>query len=570
MILGLLILAVALFISAVAAFYSIAGLAAIFAAAVTPIIIMGLALEIGKIAATVWLHKYWKRVALQFKLYLVPAILVLMIITSMGIFGFLSKAHMDQSVPTGDVIAKVTILDEKIGTERANIDSIKKALAQMDSQVDQILSRTTDDRGATKAAQLRKRQYSERTSLQADIAKAQQTIATLQEERAPIAAQVRKVEAEVGPIRYIAALIYGDNPDSNLLERAVRWVIILLVFVFDPLAIVLILAADQTFVWAKEDKQKKKDDEPEAGPEITVIEEIVDEEITVIEEIVDEEITVIEEIVDEEITVIEEIVDEEITVIEEIVDEEIVEATTSQLFDTEEEFFEAGKEHAFEIDKLAYLTTPWAWMKNSEGPIGLVPTQEINITTSEVFTDKPSDEAQIEDSVTDSAKQDLDNAIGLIAEMQARLDILQAENDSTHEELEQIKSTVITDHLGNPINVVFPQKQLKLEQVTSPDLSINAETTNVNAVAGFGIVFPKEPAKGDLYLRVDYLPNKLHKWNGIKWIEVDKAATDRYSYDEEYIKHLIARLATGEYDPELLSVIEQEQIQRYINENTET
>jgi hypothetical protein len=548
MILGLLILAVALFISAVAAFYSIAGLAAIFAAAVTPIIIMGLALEIGKIAATVWLHKYWKRVALQFKLYLVPAILVLMIITSMGIFGFLSKAHMDQSVPTGDVIAKVTILDEKIGTERANIDSIKKALAQMDSQVDQILSRTTDDRGATKAAQLRKRQYSERTSLQADIAKAQQTIATLQEERAPIAAQVRKVEAEVGPIRYIAALIYGDNPDSNLLERAVRWVIILLVFVFDPLAIVLILAADQTFVWAKEDKQKKKDDEPEAGPEITVIEEIVDEEITVIEEIVDEEITVIEE----------------------IVDEEIVEATTSQLFDTEEEFFEAGKEHAFEIDKLAYLTTPWAWMKNSEGPIGLVPTQEINITTSEVFTDKPSDEAQIEDSVTDSAKQDLDNAIGLIAEMQARLDILQAENDSTHEELEQIKSTVITDHLGNPINVVFPQKQLKLEQVTSPDLSINAETTNVNAVAGFGIVFPKEPAKGDLYLRVDYLPNKLHKWNGIKWIEVDKAATDRYSYDEEYIKHLIARLATGEYDPELLSVIEQEQIQRYINENTET
>jgi hypothetical protein len=526
MILGLLILAVALFISAVAAFYSIAGLAAIFAAAVTPIIIMGLALEIGKIAATVWLHKYWKRVALQFKLYLVPAILVLMIITSMGIFGFLSKAHMDQSVPTGDVIAKVTILDEKIGTERANIDSIKKALAQMDSQVDQILSRTTDDRGATKAAQLRKRQYSERTSLQADIAKAQQTIATLQEERAPIAAQVRKVEAEVGPIRYIAALIYGDNPDSNLLERAVRWVIILLVFVFDPLAIVLILAADQTFVWAKEDKQKKKDDEPEAGPEITVIEEIVDEEI--------------------------------------------VEATTSQLFDTEEEFFEAGKEHAFEIDKLAYLTTPWAWMKNSEGPIGLVPTQEINITTSEVFTDKPSDEAQIEDSVTDSAKQDLDNAIGLIAEMQARLDILQAENDSTHEELEQIKSTVITDHLGNPINVVFPQKQLKLEQVTSPDLSINAETTNVNAVAGFGIVFPKEPAKGDLYLRVDYLPNKLHKWNGIKWIEVDKAATDRYSYDEEYIKHLIARLATGEYDPELLSVIEQEQIQRYINENTET
>jgi hypothetical protein len=555
MIFGLLILAVALFISAVAAFYSIAGLSAIFAAAVTPIIIMGLALEIGKIAATVWLHKYWHRVAVQFKLYLVPAILVLMLITSMGIFGFLSKAHMDQTVPAGDVAAQVTILDEKIATERANIDANKKALTQMDSQVDQILGRTTDDKGATKAAQLRKSQSKERKSLQNDISASQKAIATIQAERAPIAAEVRKVEAEVGPIKYIAALIYGDNPDSNLLERAVRWVIILLVFVFDPLAIVLILAADQTFIWAKEDKQKKKEeDEPayetDDGP-------LTEEEINTINVTAGKEDVVM----------------------------------TERLFDTEEEFFEAGKEvahkldnaepeswseiiaqkmeHAKELDKHAYLTSPWTWMKNTDGPQGYVPTAKEEIITSNISPDELYDFID-EGRTEDSAKQDLDNAISLIAEMQTKLDTLQIEHDAKHEELEQIKSTVITDHLGNPINVVFPNMHPKLEQVTAPDLSINAEITGNSVNAGFGTTFPKTPVKGDLYLRVDYLPSKLYKWNDIKWIEVDKTTTDIYSYDLAYIQHLVAKLASGEYDPEQLTLAEQEQIRAYVNDSSQT
>ena len=533
MIFGLLILAVALFISAVAAFYSIAGLSAIFAAAVTPIIIMGLALEIGKIAATVWLHKYWNRVAVQFKLYLVPAILVLMLITSMGIFGFLSKAHMDQTVPAGDVAAQVQILDEKIATERSNIDANKKALTQMDAQVDQLLGRTTDDKGASKAVQVRKSQAKERKSLQDDIAKSQKNIVAIQAERAPIAVQVRKVEAEVGPIKYIAALIYGDNPDANLLERAVRWVIILLVFVFDPLAIVLILAADQTFIWIKEDKQKKKEEDEPAY-------EADDGPLT----------------------------DEDIATITATAGKEDV-AMTEHLFDTEEEFFEAGKEHAKEVDD-SYMNKPWTWMKNSEGPIGLVPQQEETVT-NDISPDELYDyidEGRKEDPETDSAKQDLDNAIGLIAEMQTKLDTLQAEHDAKHEELQKIKSVdpvMLTDHLGNPITLYYPPVQ----QVTAPDLSINAELTGNSVNAGFGTAFPKTPAKGDLYLRVDYLPSKLYKWNDIKWIEVDKT-TDIYSYDEEYIKHLISKLASGEYDPEQLSLAEQEQIRAYVNDSSQT
>ena len=249
MLFGYILLLIALTISGVAAFYSIAGLTAIFAAAFWPIVIMGSVLELGKIITTVWLHKYWDRAPWQFKAYLVPAIVILMLITSMGIFGFLSKAHLDQAVPAGDVSAQVQIFDDKIKTERDNITAARKALAQMDSQVDAKLARTDDDKGAERAVQIRRSQSRERTALQNEISTAQKKITTLQEQRAPIASQARKVEAEVGPVKYIAALIYGDNPDANVLEKAVRWVIILIVLVFDPLALVLILAADQTFEW---------------------------------------------------------------------------------------------------------------------------------------------------------------------------------------------------------------------------------------------------------------------------------------------------------------------------------
>jgi cytochrome c oxidase subunit IV len=258
MIFGYLLLFVALTISTVAAFYSIAGLTAIFAAAFWPIVIMGSVLELGKIITTVWLHKYWDRVAVQFKLYLVPAIAILMLITSMGIFGFLSKAHLDQAVPAGDISSQVQIFDDKIKTERDNIEAARRALKQMDAQVDEKLSRTTDDRGAERAVQIRRNQSKERTTLQNEISSAQKKITVLQEQRAPVASQARKVEAEVGPIKYIAALIYGDNPDANLLEKAVRWVIILIVLVFDPLALVLILAADQTFEWHRGDRKRRQ------------------------------------------------------------------------------------------------------------------------------------------------------------------------------------------------------------------------------------------------------------------------------------------------------------------------
>jgi len=239
-----LMLLSALALSAVAAWFSVVGLMAIFAASQLSIAIMAGTLEVSKLICASWLYNNWRQVPLFIKSYLTVAVVVLMIITSMGIFGYLSKAHLDQGVPTSDVSAQVALLDEKIKTERDNVDTAKKALTQMDAQVDQMLGRTDNDRGAERAVQIRRNQAKERAALQREIGDAQAKIAKLNEERAPIASQLRKVEAEVGPIKYIAALIYGDNPDSNTLERAVRWVTILLVSVFDPLAVIMLIAAN--------------------------------------------------------------------------------------------------------------------------------------------------------------------------------------------------------------------------------------------------------------------------------------------------------------------------------------
>lgn len=233
-------------ISGVAVYYSVIGLTSIFAAAFMPIIVMGVALEVSKLVATVWLKQNWDIAPKAIRTYLLIAIAALMLITSMGIFGFLSKAHLDQGVPTGDIVDRVALIDEKIKTQRENIDVAKKALKQMDESVDQVMARSSDERGADKAAALRRAQQRERTALQNDIARAQTNIAALNEERAPAAKELRKVEAEVGPIKYIANFIYGETEQATL-EKAVTWVIILIVLVFDPLALVLLLAAQTSF-----------------------------------------------------------------------------------------------------------------------------------------------------------------------------------------------------------------------------------------------------------------------------------------------------------------------------------
>ena len=391
MIFGILTLITALAISAVAIYYSVAGLVAIFAAAAIPILIMGTTLEIAKLVTAVWLHKYWDRAAWWLKTYLSISVVVLMFITSMGIFGFLSKAHIEQTSASEESIARVETIQkeldrqdvlvaraedrivqledtdsgvdagiqQQIDTEQTRIDSaytrIQPAIAEqnviianvtalfqseldkIDAELDKLQSYIdagdipkaqgmigakadgaygpktaqafTDfqdakkvDRGewiqklqdaaqsptviAARAEITRLRSRAEqqiansntlinrlRTQLgntttadtvQGDIDAQQARIATaatlidgLTEEKIQLEAEYRKLEAEVGPIKYIAEFVYGEAADKNMLEEAVKWVIIVIIFVFDPLAVLLLLAAQYTF----EFRRKELEDE---------------------------------------------------------------------------------------------------------------------------------------------------------------------------------------------------------------------------------------------------------------------------------------------------------------------
>jgi hypothetical protein len=237
-------------ISAVAVYYSVIGLTAIFAAAAVPIIIMGVTLELSKLVATVWLKQNWDIAPKSIKAYLIAAIAILMIITSMGIFGFLSKAHIEQGLPASDAIAKVSIIEEKIKIEQDAIDRARKDLEILNTQIDRLSELGAVSRGVN----VRNQQREERTAILRQIEQSQARISELREEMAPFNTQLREVEAKVGPIKYIAAFFYGDT-DKAILDKAVTWVILTLIIVFDPLAVILLLASQYSFQRIREQEQ---------------------------------------------------------------------------------------------------------------------------------------------------------------------------------------------------------------------------------------------------------------------------------------------------------------------------
>ena len=243
---GILTLIVGLAISGVAAWYSIVGLMAIFAAAKIPIAIMGAVLEVGKLLTASWLYQFWDKTNTLLKSYFTIAVVVLMFITSMGIFGFLSKAHMDQTLTVGDNSLLIERIDRKIDREKVKITDAETVVAQLDKTV-QVLIDYDRIRGPSGAIAVRESQNEERASLSNIIDQAYSKIDTLSVEKLELDKEQLELEAEVGPIKYIAAFIYGDELDKTLLERAVRWIIITIIFVFDPLAVLLIVAANMTF-----------------------------------------------------------------------------------------------------------------------------------------------------------------------------------------------------------------------------------------------------------------------------------------------------------------------------------
>lgn len=254
MIFAIILLLTALVISGIAGYFSIIGLTYIFSASPIPIFVMGAALEVGKLVTASYVYRQWDSINTLMKTYFIISVVVLSLLTSMGIFGFLSKAHSDQNLISGDILARISVYDERITTSKENIEVNRKALKQMDDAVDQVMGRSQDEKGADKAVAIRRSQQKERQRLQSEIQAEQKTISQLNEERAPIAAEVRKVEAEVGPIKYIAAFMYGAT-DASILEKAVSWMIVLIIVVFDPLAILLVIGANSML---KSDRKRSR------------------------------------------------------------------------------------------------------------------------------------------------------------------------------------------------------------------------------------------------------------------------------------------------------------------------
>jgi hypothetical protein len=245
----------AISISIIAAAYSIIGLATLFAGAVVPIIAMGSALEIGKLVAASWLYQNWQNdVPKLLKTYLFTAIIVLIFITSMGIFGFLSKAHLDQVKPTSSNTIKIKAIDNQIVRQQNIIDRSEKTLTQLDKSIEVFL----DNDFASRGLKERQKQEEERKQLNIAIKNASDEIAKLSNEKANLQLAQDKIEAEVGPIKYVAELIYGDTAENHF-DEAVRIVILILIFVFDPLAVLLLIAANISLKQWRTKKTLKKD-----------------------------------------------------------------------------------------------------------------------------------------------------------------------------------------------------------------------------------------------------------------------------------------------------------------------
>ncbi len=249
MFLTYLILISGIALSIIAAGYSIIGLAALFAGATTAIYAMGGALEVAKLVIASWLYNNWKNPLLpkSIKYYLTSAVIVLIFITSVGIFGFLSKAHLDQVVPESNNKLQVQILDEQIEQRQKTIDRSQKQLTRMDDLIEtQSEESSWFSSSSQRAITERNNQKQERISLEETIEESLNKINELSDKKAGIRTEQLKLEADLGPIKYVAEFIYGDEA-VNHFDKAVRIIIIILIFVFDPVAVLMLISANISF-----------------------------------------------------------------------------------------------------------------------------------------------------------------------------------------------------------------------------------------------------------------------------------------------------------------------------------
>ena len=713
MILGFSTLFIAICISIVAAYYSILGLVAIFAAAFLPIVIMGGALEAGKVMATVWLHRNWHRAGIQYKLYLVPAVFMLMFLTSMGIFGFLSKAHIDQTTGSQESVAQVQRITTEIGRQKGIIeraeDRLKKletvgtgvdanvqgqinteqqridgALSRIKPAIDEqnqiiasqtklytdqidrideqlnILQRYIDTNEIAKAqsmigtpsdgnwgpgtatavrvwqttknrdraalvnklealesnnpaiaaarreitrlrsgadtqiaesntlitrlrAQLGKTSSEDAnqalTEQQTVIRDANTEIDTLTQKKYQLEAEYRRLEAEIGPVKYIAEFIYGDQADKSTLEQAVRWVILLIVAVFDPLALVLILAGTKQMQWGMEAWRARRVEKAKPFQDARMIAELHEMVNKLTEE------------------------------------NEQFYTQNQELLKLEQDYKDTTVELMHVRLKISELTEQLAAQPTQ--PISPPATEEttqlqnqlIQITqhTEQLTQEYFNKEVQYQQVLAQLTQANQDNEIQatlLANALQRNQDadeqrhhaytVLEQRNQeiaalnqqiegltrTPKPEPEPIQETASTfKFVAPPVPETAPRFKALTEPtpipvpevVTPPayepddgpltDQQISQIQTLVAPRTDFGTEFPGSPAKGDMFLRTDFRPNRLFKWNDQQWIQINKNTTDAYTYNEQYIEFLIVKLQDREYEWDELTTAEQQQVE---------
>jgi hypothetical protein len=625
-----LTLITALTISGVAIFYSVSGLAAIFSAAVIPIIIMGGVLEVSKLVTAVWLHRYWGIATWWLKTYLSIAVLVLMLITSIGIFGFLSKAHDTASGNATEAIATVTRIDGQIAREenrieilenritgtssgtgfdvtssitqqetirdgswdrvqddidyaQGQIDRLRDQLAVLDRAVNDLRNRGVEvietDAGGTfrraetetidyvaQADTLYEQQKEQRDSIDEDIddqqsnidsyrLQAQNTINSanaeinrlrqqstssqdddldqidewnlqidgiyttidgLKDEKFESEQAVRLVESEVGPIRYIAEFFTGtEDADANLLESAVSWLIMVIIFVFDPLAVLLLIASQYTFEQRKKENPSLEKPEPPEDPDPQPLGGF--EGFDTVPFGMDDNIEKDYELMKEDI---------DSTELESGFDFTKIQPSIDEVRNAFNEWEESQKLlDAASVEKNQVVEPVPEPI--SKDPTFLRQIEETKQAFKEYYGDNPQDTPDISQGVTYQKVEDSEYLVG--------------PDGSIH------------------------QNALKMAH---PELFLAKDSEGRQASTNFGTIFPSIAMKGDIFVRVDQMPNRVYKFEGKSWIEIDKATTDSYTFDEEYIEYIISQIKSGEYDIDLLSDSERIQVETYLTKNS--
>ena len=497
---GILTLLTALSMATVAAVFAIYGIIAIFAGMPQFALVMGAVIELGKIVGVSWLYRNWNEPT-KIKYFMAPLVLVAMLLTSMGIFGLLSKAHLEQTSPVANNEIQIERLDQQIAREQSRIIDAEQVISQLDQSV-QALIEFDRIRGPDGAIAVRESQADQREVLRLTIDTAQTEVDGLEDQKLELTQQLRAIELEVGPIKYIAELIYNDGQDRT--EEAVRWVIIAFIFVFDPMAILLLMAANYTL-----DQRKKLPLVAEMPKQEPIVE------------------------------------NKEETDVKETTEELNNDTDTTDDTNTSDSTIQPDPESEPEPEPEPIRQEPAAGtndlqetvtITDERDTVSLQPEGTIDIITS--VQDQPA-------SITEVKKDD----------------IKKVEN----KEIVTEGITLACDVGGGYIeynNHLFQKDALK--EIKPELFSLRTDGPTMPS-SSFGTQFPKIAKKKDIFVRVDVIPNRVYRFEGTKWIEINKDLSSTYLYDQEYIKYLVDKIDKGEYDIDLLSDQEKIQIEDFLS-----